>query len=163
VLGVADLTGADVARFLLGECGRVSIGSAKGRVAELRSLLRFLHLRGVTPIALAESVPPVAGWRETQIPPTMPRADIERLLGCCERSTVDGARDFAMVMLLARLGLRCVEISRLELEDLDWRAGELVVRGEACRHDPLRCPTMSARRSPTTSRCADAGTHDACS
>ena len=139
-LGVADLTGADVARFLLGECGRVSVGSAKGRVAELRSLLRFLHLRGLTPFALADSVPPVAGWRETEIPPTMPRSDIERLLGCCDRSRLDGARDFAMVMLLARLGLRCVEISRLELEDIDWRAGELVVSGKARWHDPLPLP-----------------------
>lgn len=139
-LGVAGLTGAEVARFLLLECGRVSVGSAKGRVAELRSLLRFLHVRGLTPFALAESVPPVAGWRETEIPPTMPRSDIELLLGCCDRSTLDGARDFAMVMLLARLGLRCVEISRLELEDIDWRAGELVVRGKARRHDPLPLP-----------------------
>jgi site-specific recombinase XerD len=139
-LGVAGLTGAEVARFLLSECGRVSIGSAKGRVAELRSLLRFLHLRGLTPFALADSVPPVAGWRETSIPPTMPRSDIERLLACCDRLTLDGARDFAMVMLLARLGLRCVEMSRLELDDIDWRAGELVVRGKARRHDrlPLR-------------------------
>ena len=139
-LGVADLTGVEVARFLLDECGRVSLGSAKGRVAELRSLLRFLYLRGLTPIALAESVPPVAGWRETSIPPTMPRADIERLLACCDRLTLDGARDFAMVMLLARLGLRCVEISRLELEDIDWRSGRLVVRGKARRRDPLPIP-----------------------
>ncbi len=139
-LGVANLTGADVSRFLLGECARVSVGSAKGRVAELRSLLRFLHVRGFTAMALAESVPPVAGWRETTIPPTMPRSDIERLLACCDRSRLDGARDFAMVMLLARLGLRCVEIARLELDDLDWRAGELLVRGKARRHDPLPLP-----------------------
>lgn len=79
-LGVAGLDGAVVSRFLLGECGRVCLGSAKGKVAELRSLLRFLHVRGVTPRSLAESVPGVAGWRETTIPPTMPQADIERLL-----------------------------------------------------------------------------------
>jgi len=139
-LGVAELTGADVARFLLGECGRLSVGAAKGRVAELRSLLRFLHVWGLTSVALAESVPQVAGWRETSIPPSMPRADIERLLAGCDRSTLDGARDFAMVMLLARLGLRCVEISRLELEDVDWRAGQLLVRGKARRDDPLPLP-----------------------
>jgi len=136
-LGVKDLTGAEVSRFLLGECGQVSLGSAKGRVAELRSLLRFLHVRGFTAVALAESVPQVAGWRETTIRPTMPRHDIERLLAICDRSTIDGARDFAMLMLLARLGLRSIEISRLELDDLDWRAGELVVRGKARRHDRL--------------------------
>jgi site-specific recombinase XerD len=139
-LGVESLSGADVSSFLLRECDRLSSGSAKGRVAELRSLLRFLYLRGFTPMALADSVPSVAGWRETTIPPTMPRADVERLLACCDRSTLDGARDFAMLLLLARLGLRSVEVSRLELEDLDWRAGELVVHGKARRQDRLPLP-----------------------
>ena len=139
-LGVADLDGAVVSRFLLGECGRVCLGSAKGRVAELRSLLRFLHLRGFTPRSLAESLPGVAGWRETTVPPTMPQADIEALLASCDRSTLDGARDHAMLMLLARLGLRSIEIARLQLDDLDWRAGDLLVRGKARRDDRLPIP-----------------------
>ncbi len=139
-LGVADLDGAVVARFLLGECDRVCLGSAKGKVAELRSLLRFLHVRGLTPRSLAESVPGVAGWRETTIPPTMPQSDIERLLISCDMATLDGARDRAMLMLLARLGLRSIEIARLELGDLDWRAGDLLVRGKARRDDRLPIP-----------------------
>ena len=139
-LGVAGLDGAVVSRFLLGECGRVCLGSAKGKVAELRSLLRFLHVRGFTPRSLAESVPGVAGWRETTIPPTMPQSDIEALLASCDRVTLDGARDHAMLMLLARLGLRSIEIARLQLEDLDWRAGDLLVRGKARRDDRLPIP-----------------------
>jgi site-specific recombinase XerD len=139
-LGVAGLGGGDVSAFLLGECERVSLGSAKGKVAELRSLLRFLRLRGFTELALAESVPSVAGWRDTAVPPTMPRADVERLLACCHRSTLAGARNYAMLILLARLGLRSVEVARLELGDLDWRAGELVVRGKARRQDRLPLP-----------------------
>ena len=139
-LGVSGLDGAVVSRFLLGECDRVCLGSAKGKVAELRSLLRFLHVRGFTPRSLAESVPGVAGWRETTIPPTMPEADIEALLANCDRSTLDGARDRAMLMLLARLGLRSIEIARLELDDLDWRAGDLLVRGKARRDDRLPIP-----------------------
>jgi site-specific recombinase XerD len=138
--GVEGLSGADVSAFLLGECERLSIASAKGKVAELRSLLRFLYLRGFTAMALADSVPSVAGWRETEIPPTMPRADIEQLLACCQRSTLGGARNFAMLMLLARLGLRSIEVARLELLDIDWRAGELVVRGKARRQDRLPLP-----------------------
>lgn len=139
-LGVADLDGAVVARFLLAECGRVCLGSGKGKVAELRSLLRFLHLRGFTPRSLVESVPGVAGWRDTSIPSTMPQADIERLLVSCDRSMLDGARDHAMLMLLARLGLRSIEIARLQLDDLDWRAGDLLVRGKARRDDRLPLP-----------------------
>jgi site-specific recombinase XerD len=140
-LGVTGLDGAVVARFLLGECDRMCLGSAKGKVAELRSLLRFLHVRGLTQRSLAESVPGVAGWRETTIPPTMPQADIEALLAGCDRSTLDGARDRAMLMLLARLGLRSIEIARLQLDDLDWRAGDLLVRGKARRDDRLPIPT----------------------
>jgi site-specific recombinase XerD len=139
-LGVAGLDGAVVSRFLLGECERVCLGSAKGKVAELRSLLRFLHLRGFTARSLAESVPGVAGWRETTIPPTMPQADIEALLASCDRSTLHGARNHAMLMLLARLGLRSIEIARLQLDDLDWRAGDLLVRGKARRDDRLPIP-----------------------
>lgn len=139
-LGVADLDGAVVSRFLLGECGRVCLGSAKGKVAELRSLLRFLHVRGFTSRSLAASVPGVAGWRETTVPPTMPQSDVERLLASCDRSTMDGARDHAMLMLLARLGLRSIEVARLELDDLDWRAGDLLVRGKARRDDRLPIP-----------------------
>ena len=139
-LGVTGLDGAVVSRFLLVECERVCLGSAKGKVAELRSLLRFLHVRGFTPRSLAESVPGVAGWRETTIPPTMPQADIEALIASCDRSTLDGARDRAMLMLLARLGLRSIEIARLQLDDLDWRAGDLLVRGKARRDDRLPIP-----------------------
>jgi len=136
-LGVADLTGVEVSAFLVRECVRVSLGSGKGRVAELRSLLRFLYVRGLTALALADAVPPVAGWRETGIPQTIARAEVERLLAGCDRSRFDGVRDFAILILLARLGLRSVEVARLELDDLDWRRGEIVVRGKAHRQDRL--------------------------
>ena len=139
-LEVAGLTGADVSAFLLAESASVSVGSAKGRVAELRSLLRFLYLRGFTSVALVDSVPSVAGWRETGIPATMAPADVARLLGTCDRSAIGGARDYAIVLLLARLGLRSIEVARMQLEDLDWRAGELVVHGKARRHDRLPLP-----------------------
>jgi len=139
-VGVAGLTGAEVSVFLVRECARLAVGSAKGRVGELRSLLRFLHVRGLTASALAESVPPVAGWRETGIPRTLARGEVERLLAGCDRSRLDGVRDFAILILLARLGLRSIEVARLELGDLDWRRGEIVVRGKARRRDRLPLP-----------------------
>ena len=141
VLETAGLIGVDVNAFLLRECGRVSSGSAKGRVAELRSVLRFLYLQGLTPLRLGAAVPPVGGWRLATLPPTMTAADVELLLDSCDRSTDVGVRDFAIMMLVARLGLRSIEVARLELRDVDWRAGELVVRGKARRQDRLPLPT----------------------
>ena len=84
----AALTGVDVNAFLLRECARVSAGSAKGRVAELRSVLRFLYLQGITPLRLGTAVPPVGGWRfATLPPPAMTAADVQLLLDSCDRST----------------------------------------------------------------------------
>jgi site-specific recombinase XerD len=140
VLDLAGLSGADVNAFLLRECGRISAGSAKGRVAELRAVLRFLYLHDLTPLRLGTAVPPVGGWRLAALPPTMAAADVQLLLDRCDRSTGVGVRDFAIMMLLARLGLRSVEVARLELRDVDWRAGELVVRGKARRQDRLPLP-----------------------
>jgi site-specific recombinase XerD len=137
---VAGLTAADVVAFLLHESARVSVGATKGRVAELRSLLRFLHLKGLTPTALASAVPPVAGWHDTGIPVGVTAADVQRLLDCCDRSGVGGIRDFAILMIVARLGLRSAEVARLELDDIDWRGGEIVVRGKARRRDRLPLP-----------------------
>jgi len=137
VFAPAALTGVDANAFLLRECGRVSAGSAKGRVAELRSVLRFLYLQGITPLRLGTAVPPVGGWRFATLPSTMTAADVQELLDSCDRSTAIGVRDFAMMTLVARLGLRSIEIARLELGDMDWRAGELVVRGKGRRQDRL--------------------------
>lgn len=137
----AGLTGADVNAFLLRECARVSTGSAKGRVAELRAVLRFLYLRGFTPLQLGTAVPPVGGWRFAALPPTtMTAADVQLLLDSCPRSTIVGVRDFAMMMLIARLGLRSIEVARLELGDVQWRAGELLIRGKGHRQDRLPMP-----------------------
>jgi site-specific recombinase XerD len=139
-LGVQDLSGEHVTAFVLRECERLSVDSAKGKVGELRSLLRFLFVRGLIALALADAVPPVASWRDTRIPRAVPRADVERLIASGDRATLDGARDAAIVLLLARLGLRSIEVARLELADLDWRAGELVVRGKGGREDRLPLP-----------------------
>ena len=106
-----------------------------------RSLLRFLHVRGYTPHALADCVPSVASWRDAGIPKVFPRVDIDRLLQSCERSSLSGARDFAILSLLSRLGLRTVEVSRLQLADLHWRAGEIEVDGKAHRRDRLPLPS----------------------
>ena len=155
-----SLNGSDVNRFLLAEASRVSVGAAKGRVAEMRSLLRFLFLTGRLDRDLAASVPPVAGWHDQGVPRGAKAPEVERLLAACDPATLTGCRDRAMLMLVARLGLRSVEVARLELNDIDWRAGEFAVRGKARRTDRLPLPvevgeTLTAwlrRRPATTSR-----------
>jgi len=137
---VENLTGTDIVEFLLRESERLSVGSVKGRVAELRSLLKFLYLHGLTPRPLTTVVPPVAGWRDTGVPKAIPAADVQLLLDSCDRSDPVGVRDFAMLMLVARLGLRSVEVARLELGDIDWRAGQIILRGKASRQEGMPLP-----------------------
>lgn len=138
--GAEGLTGTDVHSFLLAETERVSVGSAKGRVAELRCLLRFLFLTGWTATGLAATIPPVAGWRDTALPATLTRSQVEMIVAAHDTATAVGRRNHAIVLMLARLGLRAVEVASLELNDVDWRAGELVVRGKARRDDRLPLP-----------------------
>lgn len=137
---IVDLGAADVTGFLIAECGRVSRGAAKGRVAELRSLLRFLFVKGWSSRPLGVAIPPVAGWHDTTIPTGIAAEDVARLIASCDRSTAIGARDVAVLLLVARLGLRSAEVAWLELGDIDWRAGELLVRGKARRQDRLPLP-----------------------
>ena len=144
-VGAAALTGAEVVAFLLGESLRVSVGSAKGRVAELRSLLKFLFLRGLTPRLLTTAVPPVAGWRETGIPKALPAGHVQRLLDHCDHSDPVQVRDYAILMLVARLGLRSIEVARLEVGDVDWRAGRIIIRGKGSREDGMPLPADVGR------------------
>ncbi len=137
--GLADLDGALVTRFVVRECRTRSVGSAKLLVSELRALLRFLHLEGEAP-ALADAVPAVAGWRDTSLPRALDAAQVARLLASPDRATPIGRRDHALLTLLARLGLRAGEVAGLTLDDVDWRRGELIVRGKGDRHERLPLP-----------------------
>ena len=140
--GLESLSGADVVAFLLAESERLSVGSVKGRVGELRSLLRFLYLQGLTPRPMAAAVPPVAGWRDTGVPKAIPVGDVQRLLDGCDRGDPVGVRDYAILMLVARLGLRSAEVARLELGDIDWRAGQITLRGKANQQDGMPLPVV---------------------
>lgn len=140
-VGTEGLDGEAVTGYLLAEVERgLGAGSLQGRVAELRSLLRFFYLRGVTGVHLASAVPPVPGWKQRSVPARLGAAEVRVLLDSCERSTPAGVRDFAMLLVLARLGLRAAELAGLRLEDLDWRAGELVVHGKGGREERMPLP-----------------------
>jgi integrase/recombinase XerD len=97
-------------------------------------------VRGFADSGLAIAVPRVARWRNAAIPQFPTRPQIDRLLASCDRDNATGARDYAVLLLLARLGLRAVEVARLRLADLDWRAGQIVVDGKGHRRDQLPLP-----------------------
>jgi site-specific recombinase XerD len=103
----------------------------------LRSFLRFLFLRGETTTDLSRAIPTVRRWRLSSVPQHLPPRDVERLLRACDRSSATGRRDYAILLLLARLGLRASEVLALELSDLRWREGEVVVRGKGLVRDRL--------------------------
>ena len=134
-LGAAEVTG-----FVAAQCRQRSTGSAKILVTALRALLRFLHLEGVIAESLAAVVPAVAGWRGGALPRALDPGQVSGLLESCDESGVTGRRDLAVLTLLARLGLRAAEVAALQLDDVDWRAGELVIRGKGRRQERLPLP-----------------------
>jgi site-specific recombinase XerD len=135
--GAEGLTSAEVSAWMLEAGSRLTVESAKREAADLRALLRFLYLDGILAADLGGAMPPVAAWRGTRLPRTMSAADVNAVVGSCDRSTVPGRRDRAILVLLARLGLRSGEVAALRLGDVDWRAGEITVRGKARRTDRL--------------------------
>jgi integrase/recombinase XerD len=134
------LDAAAVTAFISREFARSSIGQCKWVVTCLRSLLRYLHVKGKLERDLAACVPAVAGWRLAWLPKGIEPQQLQQLrMGCDSRSLV-GARNRAVLDLLARLGLRAGEVAALCLSDVDWRAGELIVHGKARRESRLPLP-----------------------
>lgn len=138
--GLERLTAGDVSAYLVSACPGRSQTSAKLLVTGLRSLLGFLHVEGVLPESLAGAVPSATGWRLAGLPRALEPGEARRLLASCDRRTRAGRRDFAILTLLARLGLRRGEVAALRLDDLDWRAGEIVIRGKGERRERLPLP-----------------------
>ena len=134
------LTPGEVTDFVLRECRRRGPGSARNLVASLRSLLRFCYLQGHTARQLAPAVPAAAGWRGGALPRGVDAGQVSRLLRSCDRDTGTGRRDYAILVLLSRLGLRVGEVAALTLDDIDWRHGEIVVRGKGGRRERLPLP-----------------------
>jgi integrase/recombinase XerD len=138
--GAGDLTPAAVTGFVRRECGRRGVASAKATVRGLRSLLRFLYLDGQITVPLAGAVPSAASWQLAELPQTVSPADLARLMDGCDRRSAAGRRDFAVLVLLARMGLRAGEVAGLDLGDFSWRRGEITIRGKGSRRDILPLP-----------------------
>jgi len=140
-LDLLRLTTKEVIAYVVSTCPDQSRGSAKLTVTVLRSLLGFLHIDGVIDGSLALAVPSASGRRLVGLPKGLEPNQVQRLLDACDLEAASGRRDFAVLTMLVRLGLRAIEAARLRLDDIDWRAGEIVVHGKGNRIDRLPLPT----------------------
>lgn len=138
--GLTALNAATVGRFVLGGCTKLSVRATERLVSGLRSFLRFLVMDGTIVLPLADAVPSVARWSQTGLPRWLTSGEVSALLGSCDRDTPVGRRDYAIILLLVRLGLRAAEAAALRLDDINWRAGEIVVRGKGNTTERLPLP-----------------------
>jgi integrase/recombinase XerD len=136
-VGLKQLSAGQVSEFVVDQVGQRSRADAKSMVTALRSLLRFLFVDGWIWPNLAAAVPTVANRKLSSLPKRLAAGQVELLLDRCDRNTGSGRRDFAILTVLTRLGLRAGEIAAIELGDIDWRAAELTVRGKGVRRDQL--------------------------
>jgi integrase/recombinase XerD len=128
------LDAAFVRRFVLETCPRQGRATAKMTVVAVRQLLAFLYVEGAIEGSLVSAVPSVAGARLSGLPKRLGHGEVQQILDACDRGTVVGRRNFAIVMLLGRLGIRVGEAAGLLLDDIDWRSGEITVRGKGRGH-----------------------------
>ncbi len=136
-----QLHARDVTGFLLRYAERVRPSSAQVMASHLRRFLRYLHVQGALATDLACAVPSVADRGSPgRLPCRLEPEQVERLLASCDQTCARGQRDYAILLLLSRLGLRAGEVVALELSDIDWRAGVLSLRGKGPRRTRLPLP-----------------------
>jgi len=139
-IGRLCLCAGDVVRFVRRQAPRLRLKRAQLLTSALRSFLRYARYLGQVRCDLAAAVPTVANWSMPSIPRAIPADAVRRLLASINRRTAMGRRDYAILLLLARLGLRAGEVVRLELEDIDWNAGSITVQGKGGRRSALPLP-----------------------
>lgn len=137
---IRKLKAADISAFVLRHAPTMGCRRAQLMTTAFRSFFRFLFQTGELQADLAGSVPTVADWRLSTIPKHLRPEEVHRVLGGCDRKTSAGRRDYAVLLLLARLGLRAGEVVSLQLDDIDWRAGEILIRGKGLLHDRMPLP-----------------------
>ena len=130
----------DISNFVLRHTRGRDVRRAQLMTTAFRSFFRFLFQKGELQVDLAASVPTVANWRLSTVPKFLTPQEVERVLKACDCRTAVGCRDYAILLLLARLGLRAGEVVGLQLEDINWRAGEILVRGKGLLHDRMPLP-----------------------
>jgi len=134
------LTSAEVTRCVQREAARVAVASTQYFVAGLRAFLRFCFIEGLVGSDLSAAALAVTGRRHSSLPKGISAADAAALLRSCDRRRGVGRRDYAILLVLLRLGLRASEAAGLSLDDIDWRTGQIVVHGKAHRQDRVPLP-----------------------
>jgi site-specific recombinase XerD len=134
------LSAEELHEYVIHEAGRLKIGSVRQTVTVLRTFTRFLFATGVTGSDLSGAVPSVSGVRFDGLPKALEPEVVQALLASCALESATGRRDYAILLLMVRLGLRAVEVSRMQLGDIDWRAGEIGIWGKGGRRDRLPLP-----------------------
>jgi integrase/recombinase XerD len=139
---LSSLVASDVIGFVQREARRLNHAKrAKLMTCALRSFLRYGRFVGAVTLDLAAAVPVVANWSMPDIPRAIPADQVAKLLSSIDRSSVVGRRDYAVLLLLARLGIRASEVAMLDLDDIDWEEGILSVRGKGGQRTELPLPT----------------------
>jgi site-specific recombinase XerD len=136
-----QITAADITAFVQRQAALVTSKRAQLVVTALRSFLRYLFLRGIVAIDLATCVPTIATWSLSNVPRFLAGEQIQKILASCDKETGIGKRDYALLLLLARLGLRAGEVVALTLDDFDWEAGVVTVRGKGKRVAQMPLPS----------------------
>ena len=137
---LSQLCAGDVVRFVQRQAPRLHVKRAKQLTTALRSFLHYARYRGDIALDLAAAVPTVANWSMSSIPRAIPADAVRQLLASISRRTAVGRRDYAILLVLARLGFRASEVVRLELDDIDWDAGQVSVRGKGGYRTALPLP-----------------------
>jgi len=134
-------TAATIRGFILDQV--VGVGRKKrgqGIATAVRMFLRYLATQGLCAAELVDAVPTVAHWKKEGLPKYISPAEVERILATCDQATTTGRRDFAILLALARLGLRASDVAGMRLSDLDWFRGHLWVCGKGRRREAMPLP-----------------------
>jgi integrase/recombinase XerD len=137
---VRPLDASILRAFLFERARDRSSESVRLLATSLRSFLRFLHVKGEIRRDLTAAIPSVRRWTQPDVPKKLTAEEVDRVLKAPDRATATGRRDYAILLLLAKLGLRSSEVLSLELGDMRWRTGEVLIRGKGGRQDLLPLP-----------------------
>ena len=137
---LGNISHAAVIRYIERHARAGSVGSGMLMRWSVRAFLQYLHLKGFTQQALGNCVPSIRQWKFASLPTYLSAEEVQKVLDGCDRNTVEGRRDYAILMLLTKLGLRAGEVATLTLDDIDWRSGEMLIHAKGRKRARLPVP-----------------------